>query len=143
MKCSIRSYGRSIGFGVSGTFRQVKRCSVTLARTSHASTHGSCCFDFIFFGVQHQPFAKGSAALHAVMPCACAALHLTAAICILCKSFTSSPGQKIKRCSFVQHLPSLHAALVVLACGLTQTRTVALRDFSRAASFGLAVQARG
>ncbi len=30
------------------------------------------------------------------MPCAGAALHLTAATCILHKSFTSSPGQKIK-----------------------------------------------
>jgi hypothetical protein len=87
-------------------------------------------FDFTFFECSINRSPKVPLRSMLSCPCAGAALHLTAAICILGKSFTSSPEQKIKRCSFVQHLPSLHAALVVLACGLTQARTVALAGLS-------------
>jgi hypothetical protein len=84
--CSLRSYGRSIECGVSGTFRQVKRYSVTLARTSHASTHGSCCFDFIFMSAASTVRQRFRCA-----PCC----H---ALCLCCASPHGSylhPGQEL------------------------------------------------
>jgi hypothetical protein len=137
-------WGCSMECGVSGTFRQVKRCSVTLARTSHASTHGSCCFLILLF-------LSAASTVRQRFRCA-PCCH---ALCLYCASPHGSylhPAQELHFVTRTKDKCVPRSALVQSArcpcCARlrphsdTHGRPACGGNSPRAASFGLAVQAR-